>query len=504
MNLPRASGALRSISARARAAFALALALALALAIPGAAFAQAAVPAPAPAPAPAGFYADATEAVRAKVAEADALGSEGKWLSAWNLLAAVDPDNKDGFVLAAKTRIALDGNAQTAMHIVFAFADLPAGMDLASVREAGIEGLEPVEFDPWGAAQALETAGAALPPVLSLALGDYFSEVLALYPGQWLQEEGVVAGWAIEQYDRAYAYEVYTKTSIVKHADLLAKSGKADAAEALLARAMELDPSDASLPLRLVDAYAAQGRTEEALARLEPILANASDPTARYDLLIKGIQVGLQDATGAMAEPYLVALEKDYAEDFLAPLVRHMVAVRSGDGEKAGAIADATLDKYPTQSEVISSMLGTWISAQDAPSGFAFLERGVARFAGKPDALGPLHFYTALMFAETAQGAADLEKALAELGKAETYFKEIFPADHGVFGTIEKLREQFSAKPEEQIAAPVAPVAPAAAPAPAAPAAEPAADAESGASEATEEYAAPAAPAAATESTGSK
>lgn len=402
------------------------------------------------------LFADAPEAARAAIASGQGLGAEGKWLTAWNTLSAADPDKKDGFILAEKIRVAMEGNVQNAMYLVFAFTDLPAGMDLQSVRNAGVEGLEPVEFDPWAEAQALEKEGLAFPPVLALRLGDYFSAVLAEYAGQWLQDDQTVSRLAIEQYDRAHAYDVFTVTSLVRHASLLNSTGNSAAAEPVLRKALEADPDNAEIPLLLVDSQAAQGRLTEALEGLDALIAKAADPASLYELLTKGVQISLQSDQPGKSERYLSEMETVDPANSLPGLVRHLLAVRAQDKALAAEVSDKVLQQFPNDSEVISSMLGTWLSSGDPEGGFAFLDRNIAVFEGKPETQAVLYFYRALMDAETAQGQEGrqgLDQAIADIEKAEALFKQFVPEDNPLYQTIADLKGQWVEQPASGVAA---------------------------------------------------
>jgi len=398
-------------------------------------------------------YADAPEAVRTLIANVDALSAEGKWLSAWNALSEADPDNKDGFILSKKIRIALDGYAQNAMHLVFAFIDLPEGTDLTTIREMGSDGLEPVEFDPWTYWQAMEAAGGAAPPVLSRNLGDYYYVVHKTYQGQWFEQDDVVLGRAIEQYDRALAYDYFTPESLLRHAELLTSAGNPAGAESILLRALAIDPTNTALIIPLIDSYASQGKGDEAFARIDALLAEEKDAQVRYDTMTKGIQVALQTQNGEKTEFFLKAMETEFAGDYLAPFIRHMIAVNSGDEQTAGTIADALYAMNPHDPQIVSTLLSTWLSVGKAQEGIDFVDRSIVLATDDASSLAILHFYRALVISEVAKNADDLQLAMEDLDKAEAYFIAAgYPSDHGVFQTIAQLRGEWTPAPVEPAA----------------------------------------------------
>ena len=179
----------------------------------------AAVPAVA-APA-ADLFADAPVADRVVIETVRELAKQGKWKSAWAVLAEYDPENANPFILAQKIRVALDGHLQTTFHLMFGFEDLEAGDELLFKRMEATEPENPVEFFPGDFAQAIEDKGEAVPPVLSLYLGEYFYTVFSSYQGQWLMPDQEVLARGATQFERAYAYDVYTPESLGQYSELL-------------------------------------------------------------------------------------------------------------------------------------------------------------------------------------------------------------------------------------------------------------------------------------------
>ncbi|MCE1206292.1 MAG: hypothetical protein LWX00_02675, partial [Spirochaetia bacterium] len=123
------------------------------------------------------YFTDAPAQDKAIVTSVEDLITQGKWLSAWNMLAEATKDKPNPWLLAEQIRVALDGYAQTSLHVVFGFVDLKEGQDLETVRYEEGEDLEPFEFDPYRVASELEASGEAIPPVLSMMLGTYYYTV---------------------------------------------------------------------------------------------------------------------------------------------------------------------------------------------------------------------------------------------------------------------------------------------------------------------------------------
>ncbi|MCX7027850.1 MAG: hypothetical protein NT061_10320 [Spirochaetes bacterium] len=411
------------------------------------AFAQEANPAPsaAPAAAPAAltFYEDAVTADKDVVTSSRALTDSGKWLTAWKLLAGYDAANTNPWILAEKIRIANEGFAQSVMHLVFGFVDLKEGENLENLRQEQGEGVETFDFKPADLAAAIETSGAALPPVLSLSLGDYYYEVWTRYKGQWMEEDAVVLGKGAEQYERALAYETFTSDSLGKQSEILVALQRFDGAETVVRKGLALDPESRGLTLRLGDVLYGAGRYTEVYSIADQLIANAGDANERNDGFILAIKAGLGAQDRASLETYLGNYEKSFPDEYMPRLVRHLVMVRLGDAESANTAADALYDAFPGDPDVIRSILSTWLSANDPESGFKYLDRCLAKDPSD-DAAGALYFYRALLGYQVAMSEEDVETALADISTAEEYFAKTNPSDVQVFATIKQLKEEWT------------------------------------------------------------
>jgi tetratricopeptide (TPR) repeat protein len=426
------------------------LILALLLAAAAAAFAQTTVPQ---------FYEDAPEASKTAIVASRALTEEGKWLQAWKGLEEFDPENKDGFALAEKIRIALDGHAQTMMHLAFGFVDLEEGQDLETLRYEADDSIEPLEFNPGDFTMAIEDSGEAVPPVLSLAMGNYYHTVWTLYQGQWLQDDTTLLSLAAEHYERAFAYEAFTSASLDNHAEVLLALERFDAAEAVVNKALEISPEDSHLMLHLADIYFSSQRFEQVFPLADKIIALSANDEEVNNGYIVAIKSGLSLRSAEILEKYIGGLEAAFPMDYMPGLIRHLAAVQMGDKEGAQKAADAVTAKFPGNPDIIRSILSTWLSANDAQSGFDYLVRSLETAPGD-ESRAALYFYKALLGGEVAESPASLTEAMNDLALAEEYFKKSYPAGHEVFGMIKEVRLQweeaiasYNAMIEEQAAA---------------------------------------------------
>ncbi|MGB4586951.1 MAG: tetratricopeptide repeat protein [Rectinemataceae bacterium] len=412
----------------------LAVALILMFAAGGLAFAQA-LPAT-------DFYSDAPEADRAIVAKAEELAAQGKWASAWTALSEFDTTNSNPYVLAEKIRLALDGYAQTNLHLIFGFVDLAEGQDLEFARLGGIDVVEPVEFNPGDLAKVIEDKGEAVPPVLSMMLGDFYHSVWKNYEGQWIQDDMETLAMGAEQYERALAYDTFTAGSLDRQSEILVAMERFEAAESVIAKSLELQPDNNELNLRLADVYFATGRYADVYPLADKVIASPTDDNELNDAYITAIKTGLVTTDKETLERYMVGFEASFPGQYIPGLIRHIVAVQLGDAGAADAAADAVTAAFPGNPDVIRSLLSTWLSVNDYVSGFSYLDRTIAQTTDD-EAFAALYFYRALLAGETAQTPEAIAPALVDLEKAEEYFRKTYPEGNEVFTMIEQLKAQW-------------------------------------------------------------
>lgn len=424
-----------------------------------------ATPAAATSPAAQNLFVDAPAADQELIAKAEELAAQGKWLSAWKALAEYDAENANPFILAEKIRIALDGYAQTTYHLAFGFVDLAEGLDLESARAGAVEVTDVAEFNPVDLAKAIEDKGGAVPPVLSMRLGDFYYTVWKDYQGQWLKEDAEILATAVEGYDRALAYDMYSAQSLGRQSEMLMALQRFDAAETVVKKGLELEPDSNVLVLRLADIYFSAGRYDEVYPLADKVIATAANDNEVNDGYVVAIKSGLSSSNKEALEKYISGFEKSFPMEYMPGLVRHLVAVQLGDAEAADAAADAVTEAFPGNPDVIRSLLSTWLSASDPESGARYLTRAIAK-ASSDDAMAALYFYKALLGPEIAQTDEVLNQALVDLATAEDYFKKSYPEGHEVFGMIDQLRGQWTealkASQAVQSAAPAEGTAPAA------------------------------------------
>ncbi len=388
------------------------------------------------------LFGDASEQDREVLNRVEKLAAEGKWKSAWTALSEADPENLSPFLLAEKIRLALDGYAQTTMHLLYGFVDLEEGENLELLRFGAPETGDPIDFNPAQIADSLEEREEAIPPVLSLKMGDYYHTIWQNYQGQWLMPDEDVLVKGVENYDRAFAYDLYSPASLDNQSGMLLALQRFEGAEKIILKALELSPDSNALNLRLAEVYYSTGRVDDVYPLADKVIATAADDYELNDGYIVAIRAGLQALDQEKLTKYIDGLEQSFPGDYTPGLIRHLVAVQLGDSEAADAAADQVTKAFSGDPEVVRSLLSTWLSANDPDSGFKYLDRAIGR-GGSDDAMASFYFYRAILHSEVAMGEEDLRMALLDLSAAKTLFSKSYPEGHEIFTILEEIKAEW-------------------------------------------------------------
>lgn len=436
------------------------LAVASAAALLAFVLSAAAAPAPAPSAAPAGAataspnasislppgYEGASAACRAALAKAAALAEAGAWKSAFAALDEYDAKGVDPYALAMKTELCLEGFAQSMMHRLFGLKDLLPGEDLESLRRDGGE-FELVSLDPAALAEAQAEAGVAPPPVLSMALGDYYYDVQLRYEGGWFLADEEVRVRAVAAYGKAEEGGLRVAAALRRKAELLVVAGDYEGADSGYRAAIALEPGDPELRYRFAVSLLMRELRAEALAELDAALAAYAAPESRFEAYVLAARAAAESGDAKRSASYLDAAEREFPDQPAPGFVRHLLAVEGGAEEAAAAAADALLARFPASPYVVRALVSSWLEAGKAEAAAAFLDRSIDRFGGNYEALGGLEFYKALLIAQV-KGEAGAAEALAVLDRAEGDFRKALPPEHEVYGVIAEIRANLAPSPD--------------------------------------------------------
>ena len=348
------------------------------------------------------FFDEAPANSKLTIAKAEELTWDGQWLSAWKILEITDPNNRDPYMLAKKIRTMLDGNTSLDLFQGFSIANMPPDGDWEAAFEAGTLDEDYFDFDPHSAVQALLKRGVKVPPVLAAALGDFYYSAYYDYDDSSFLSLDEIRDNALHWYDIANENFVLVELeSIMHYAELLMDAGRADEAVSILEDETEWEPEDIELRLQLIDAYIATGKNSGAFLELDRLIEMTPSNEDAREFYHRAFELALKIQDQQALNRYLAAFEKKYPNDWLAGLVRHRVAVQTGNYMAAQTIADGLMKQFPLNTELLEGLLSNWLdylnyNSTIAEAGLAFLDRWVVASQWNPVALGTYCLYRSL------------------------------------------------------------------------------------------------------------
>lgn len=413
------------------------------------------------APDPLALFSGASPAFRAELGRSLALAAQGKWRSAFDVLAAFDPKNADPYALAAETKIVLEGYIRSDMHRSFALKDLAEGDEIMALRASNEQG-DLFAFDPQALEDAQASAKAPAPAVLMKELGDYFYDVQARWSGQWLLADEAIYQKSLEYYEKAYAGGAFDSGSLQNHAEILLRFDRAAEAEPLFAKAVVLDPKNAAAAYNYAICLLSIDKLGPALDQLDRAISLMPSERERFDAISTAARAAASGGDAAREEGYLVMAETLMPDDPSPGLLRHFIAIEQGNSAAASKAGDTLMQKYSASPGVIRALVSAWYKADKMADARVFLERTIASKTDE-ESLGALKLYLSILYVQGEPSEADRLKALDLLSQAEAHMQKVMPPGSDVFQAIGSVRTQIESL--AKTAGPVAPQGDAAAPA---------------------------------------
>ena len=400
------------------------------------------------------FFDEAPQNTKLIIAKAEELTWDGMWLSAWNILSQADPNDRDPYILAQKIRLSLDGSSYTDNYRGFSFYDTPPDGDVDKARTDDTIDEEYFDFDPHASVQVLLDRGVKIPPVLALALGDFYYNVYNYYPDGWSLTSDEILAEGLRWFDLANEnYIVVDTTSVIHYAELLMNAGRSEEAVTILSDQVEWEPDDGYLRQTYADALTAASMIDDALGQYDILISKASSKEEAQEYYKKAVDLSYQNNKKEPLERYLAALEKDYPEDWYAPAMRHRLAVNTGDKPRAQKIAQDIVIRFPPSVSIdaLESILTNWLQDPAGPAaGLSFLDSTILTTKNKPRDLGIFYLYRALyryftVEKDPASKARDatIQRSFDDLDSAENYLRQTTEPEDTMLDSIKTIREQW-------------------------------------------------------------
>jgi len=411
------------------------------------------------------FFEEASPEVQIVISQAEENAFAGKRLAGWEILEAHHPSDpiQYSYVLAEKILYALTKSDDTSDYRGFFFSDDSTQEDTDALQEE--ENKQYFTFDPHSEIQQLGISAEDFPPILSVALGDYYSRVYYAYPLEWKLNKQQVQDLALKWYGVAESHAILVDySSIVAYTDLLTDTGKTSEAVSLLQKKIELFQSEdlqvesESLWWYLIYILERSGNYDEALKEIDAkieaglIEQNTEEAIRFYQ---KAAQLSIAGKRKEDFNRYLAMLEKQFPDRREGALLRHRYAVSTGDKKSAEQIADRLLKQYPVESlleaEILEELLDNWLTD---PSGFegglAFLDHHVKESEGNPSQQFIFYMYRAAYrlqyvqkFADTATMKKMMQESLADLDYAEACYQRLPEQDSEIREILKEFRDKL-------------------------------------------------------------
>jgi len=403
------------------------------------------------------FFDDASISAKVAIASSEKLAWEGKWLSAWNSLEKIDPNDGDPYVLAEKIRIVLGGYNSDDNYEGFMIADIPEDGDTEAARQAGTLQEDYIEFDPYSIVQRMEARGVEVPPVLASALGDFYYNAYYWCGDNYFLGQDAAMAEALRWYDIANEnYILVDLKNIMQYGELLLDAGRGNDAVAILKEETEWEPDDTSLRLMLVNAYVQVGKHRNAYNELDTLIEKSASNDEAREYYRNALKIAFEQNDQIALNSYILELEKRIPNDWIAGAMRHKISARGGDYLSAQKIEDDLMVRFPLNLEVIESLLMDWLEIGASNyvalnAGYTFLNRWISWSASNPAALGVFYLYRSLYryYSVEAQPQSDFKKAslqtaLFDLDNAQRFLLLSPEADlNQLNDSIQYIREEL-------------------------------------------------------------
>ena len=400
------------------------------------------------------FFEDAPEYAKKLVAAAEEYSCYGQWLSAWYTLLDTDPPGKDPYILAKKVDIALRGYVDQDNFRGFAFADLTEGEELEDIRYTGENDPEFFDFDPHAQFAEMGNRGIDIPPILSLAMGDYYYTVwfnYVEYSEDWVQSQEEAFDSAMRCYQKAEeAYILVTTPQMLRYVDLLMELGLSDKSIEILLEVLDWEPENIEARKTLAEAYAANQNFDEAFAQYDNLASLQPAGEQAYDAYSRAADTALLHDRPREFEKYVKALETFFPDDWLSVLFRHKMAVSNMDWDSARVLAVDGMRKFRGEVFLLDSLLGSWLLTSDGYlRGFSFLEDQILSARNESEQLALLLFYRAAYrfygVRSTILDHTQTQIHLIEedLGESEALYAKLSFGDGEMKSNIRLMREQL-------------------------------------------------------------
>ena len=208
---------------------------------------------------------------------------------------------------------------------------------------------------------------------------------------------------------------------------------------------MELEPKSANVFYSYAMSLSFRGKKTEALAEIDKAIEFYGEDSTRINAIALGARTAAELGDDAKVQRYYALADEDYPDSPTPGVLRHMVAIETGNKSAASDAADSLVSAYGSNPNVIRTLISTWYSAGDATAARDFLQRNIAK-GGEDLTVATLNFYLVVLLSQGSPSDEDRAVALKALDEAEARFKTVFGPENQVYGVITDMRASLQPK----------------------------------------------------------
>ncbi|MCO6494457.1 MAG: hypothetical protein J5I91_02100 [Bacteroidetes bacterium] len=358
-----------------------------------------------------------------------------QYLSAFEYLDSLDPNNQNPDIFLAKQDIAIHYYIATVMHQMFAFENLQKNQDIEKMRKQQGNFL----MKDFPVQEIFDTLIQRNPMRYDLYNGaaEFYYEILKTYPEGWILNKNEVEK-RIEKYAPvAIKNKVGSAKTYYLMAYLYAQKEDYNQAMTYYAITLDKDPqfAGAYYNLALTQMY-----RKEFLAALSAVqsaidLYNDSVPKAESFRLAGYICEELSDDTQAY-KYFLEAWNHDKKNlDNIHALTDISLRLKKSEYKK---YTNIYFETAPENAAVYGGLIEIYAQYNNAKELITFFEEQMPKYTNNSEVLANLYYFSAGLINKT-----DKAKASDYLKNAEVQFKKFVPKDNEIFIIIEEKLEEL-------------------------------------------------------------
>lgn len=376
---------------------------------------------------PAYSFADTRVAIK----EAGSLVKDKKYLSAFKLLSAADPDSISPEVTIARTSLVIKYFLHSINCRMFALDDLKPQQSVEQLR--GKSGkTEMVLFDPGEVLGKLIQAHPAN-WALHKSLGDYYWFVSDCGPNSL---EGIdPALKAAEHYGMAYDNGVFDWESLFTLGVYSLRNKQYDRGIKYLEQSLGLNDDYAASHYNLAYAYMYEDKHKGAMKHALRAYELYKTPGLKADAARMAATISHETGDNKKALRYYELSDKADPGNFYTLKAIIPVYLENNKVKKAGEKARELFNLDPKNPAPAQEMVQAYLGHPGEGAVLDVLEGLTREHQGNEEALGNLHFHIALYLSHIKQDRQSAEAAI----KARGHFSKVFDEGHPVFAMIEEI-----------------------------------------------------------------